>query len=122
MPKTLAVSCDDCPYKDKKNNPQEVPVSAMTRKDDDGNDMDYEIPAPSNYGMGARYETLVGQWAEFVRKNAPDLEELAVLFAMEYLRSEAAKELNIASSTAQGQREKLKKLVVMFLENAVPMD
>lgn len=119
MPKTIANSCENCIYYNKKYEHTEANFSTLSATGDDGESIDYEPVAPSNYYDGDKYEVLVEKWTEFVRKNEPDMEELATLLAMEYLRSEAAKEMGVASSTAQYQRNKLKSLLLRFFEGII---
>lgn len=116
MPKTIANSCENCIYRSKKHEHTEVNFSTLSATSVEDDTIDYEAETPSNYYEGERYERLVEKWQSFVKKNSPEDEELAVLLAMEYLRSEAARELGMASSTAQSRREKLKPLLLRFLE------
>lgn len=121
MPKTIKKSCDGCPHAKKKHSHTEVNFSTLHLTDDDGEEEDFETGNPYNYYAGDEYEALMKKWCAFVRTKAPELEELAMLLSMEYIRSEAARELGKSSSTVQAQRDRLKPLLLEFLQNIAKM-
>lgn len=121
MPKTIANSCKGCIYEKKKHSHTEVNFSTLHTTDDDGEEGDFETGNPHNYYAGDEYEVLMEQWCAFVRTKAPELEDLAMLLSMEYIRSEAARELGKSSSTVQAQRDRLKPLLLEFLGSIVTM-
>lgn len=118
-PKTIANSCEGCIYFAKKHEHTEANFSTLSVEGDEGEPMDFEVPSPSNYYDGDKYERLVDHWKAFVQEKAPDLMELSELLALEYLRSEAARKLEMHPSTAKSRKDRLKKLVQEFLDNEV---
>ena len=117
MPKTIANSCDKCIYRAKKHDHTKVNFSSLSATGDDGETIDYDAPAPANYYAGEQYERITTAFLSFLETKAPDLVHLAEKLCDEYLRSEAARELAIPSSTAQGQRDRLKPFLLEFLAN-----
>lgn len=117
MPKTIANSCDNCIYCAKKHEHTEANFSSLSAIGDDGESIDYDAPAPVNYYAGEQYERITIAFRSFLEIKAPDLVKLAEKLSDEYLRSEAARELNVPSSTAQGQRDRLKRFLLDFLAN-----
>lgn len=114
-PKTLAVSCEGCPYASKKNAHTVMNFSDLTTEDEDGNPMDYEVANPVGYDSTRQYDALVKDFLEYVRANRPKLTELAELLCQEYVQTEAASILGKSTSTIGSQTDKIKELLLEFL-------
>lgn len=117
MPKTIANSCDKCIYCAKKHEHTNVNFSSLSAIGDDGESIDYDAPAPANYYAGKQYDRIKIAFLSFLEIKAPNLVPLAEELSDEYLCSEAARKLAIPSSTARGQRNRLKHFLLDFLAN-----
>lgn len=118
-PKTLPVKCQGCKYEPFKQAHTVVEMSCLDSENDDGEVTTYEVPTPKSYYATDRYEELSDEFVTFVRKNNPKLAPLAALLVNEYSKSEASRELGDAWSTVTSRTDKLKELVIEFLDNLI---
>ncbi len=122
QPKTLAVSCQGCKYEPYHQAHITVPFSTMDYVNDEGEVTPYEPASPKGYMDGYDYERLARLFIAYVREKNPQLVELAELMVDGFSRSEAARKLNIPSTTAQSRRKKLGELYLEFRANLATMD
>lgn len=118
-PKTIPVKCEGCVFEKFRQAHTTVPFTTLDHEDEDGEMESYEAPAPANYYEADRYERLREKFLAFVQERNPKLTDLADLLTMEYNRSEAARELDMATSTAGSRKELLKDLCREFLDNTI---
>lgn len=121
MPKEIMNSCKGCIYEKKKCSHTIVNFTDNAVTNGEGEVEEMDPISPNTYYAGDEYEELIQKWCAFVRTKAPELEELAMLLSMEYIRSEAARELGKSGSTVQAQRDRLKRLLLEFLQNIATM-
>ena len=122
QPATLAVSCQGCKYEPYHQAHTTVPFTSMDYVNEDGDITSYEPAAPEGYMEYYDYDKLSRLFVAYVRQEKPKLADLAELLAQEYSRSQAARKLNIPTSTAGSQRDKLKELCRDFLDNLIKAD
>ena len=120
-PKTLPVRCEGCIYEQLRNEHTTVTFTTLGSEDEDGELVSFEPANPTYYNDGDRYERIQRDWVAFVAEKDEKLKDLAELLSLENTRSEAAREIGIASSTAQSQREKLKILAQEFIDTLIPL-
>ena len=118
-PKTLPVKCEGCIYEQFRQAHTTVTFSCLDHEDEDGEMESYEAPAPNNYYEGERYERMREAFLEYVKEHNDRLTDLAELLTLDYNRSEAARELGMATSTAASRRELLKDLCRQFLDSTI---
>lgn len=118
-PKTLPVKCEGCVYEQFRQAHTTVTFSCLDHEDGDGDMESYEASAPANYYEGERYERMREAFLMFVQEQNPKLTDLAELLTLDYNRSEAARELGMATSTAASRRELLKDLCRQFLDSTI---
>ena len=118
-PKTLPVKCEGCVYEQFRQAHTTVTFSCLDHEDESGEVESYEAPAPSNYYEGERYERMREAFLEYVQEHNDKLTDLAELLTLDYNRSEAARELGMATSTAASRRELLKDLCRQFLDSTI---
>ena len=118
-PKTLPVKCEGCIYEQFRQAHTTVTFSCLDHEDEDGEMESYEAPAPNNYYEGERYERMREAFLEYVQEHNDKLTDLASLLTLEFNRSEAARELDMATSTAASRRELLKDLCRQFLDSTI---
>ena len=119
QPKTIPVECDGCKYEEFKNSHTIVQLSALDQEDESGEITPYEPIAEHPYDTAWMYLKRGDEFLHFVQQHDAKLLTLAKLFVLEYTKSEASRELNLATSTVGSRTEKLKKLVIDFLETVV---
>ena len=118
-PKTLPVKCEGCVYEQFRQAHTTVTFSCLDHEDESGEMKNYEAPAPANYYEGERYERMREAFLEYVQEHNDKLTDLAELLTLDYNRSEAARELGMATSTAASRRELLKDLCRQFLDSTI---
>ena len=118
-PKTLPVKCEGCVYEQFRQAHTTVTFSCLDHEDESGEVESYEAPAPANYYEGERYERMREAFLEYVQEHNDKLTDLAELLTLDYNRSEAARELGMATSTAASRRELLKDLCRQFLDSTI---
>ena len=118
-PKTLPVKCEGCVYEQFRQAHTTVTFSCLDHEDENGEMESYEMPVPANYYEGERYERMREAFLEYVKEHNDKLTDLASLLTLEYNRSEAARELDMATSTAASRRELLKDLCRQFLDSTI---
>ena len=118
-PKTLPVKCEGCVYEQFRQAHTAVTFSCLDHEDESGEMENYEAPAPANYYEGERYERMREAFLEYVQEHNDKLTDLAELLTLDYNRSEAARELDMATSTAASRRELLKDLCRQFLDSTI---
>ena len=119
QPKTLAKSCEGCPYERFKQAHTTIELSCLDHESEDGEMEAYEVPAPKSNYAGDRYEELADGFVAFVRERKPKLASLAELKVDELNLTDAAKELGKSISTVDSQAKKLQELLIEFLDNAI---
>ena len=118
-PKTIPVKCEGCVYEQFRQVHTTVTFSCLDHEDESGEMENYEAPAPANYYEGERYERMREAFLEYVQEHNDKLTDLAELLTLDYNRSEAARELGMATSTAASRRELLKDLCRQFLDSTI---
>lgn len=119
MTKTIAVCCEGCMYEPFKQERTTITLSCLDHEDEDGEMESYEVPAPKSYYAADRYEEIREQFLNFVRERNNKLLPLAELLTDELTKSEASRELGLATSTVGSRTDKLKELVTEFLDNII---
>lgn len=118
-PKTLPVKCEGCVYEQFRQAHTTVTFSCLDHEDENGEIESYEAPAPDSSYEGERYERMREAFLDYVKEHNDKLTDLASLLTLEYNRSEAARELGMATSTAASRRELLKDLCRQFLDSTI---
>ena len=120
--KTIKKDCKDCPFERFKQAHTTIAFSTLDHKDEGGEvDESFEAASPRNYYEGERYERLRAAFLKYVEEHDVKLTDLADLLTQEYNRSEAARELGVATSTAGSQKKLLKELCRQFLDSTIIM-
>ena len=119
QPKTVAVRCEGCVYEAFKQEHSYIHISALEQENDAGEPEPYEVPAPKAYYASDHYEELAAEFVAFVRARKPKLAPLAQLLTEEYSKSEAGRELGDAWGTVTSRTDKLKALLLEFLDQAI---
>ena len=119
LPKTIAVKCEGCQWEELKKAHTVIQISALDQEGDDGDEIPYEPAAPSEGFAADRYIELANRFVEFVEQRDPRLVPLARQRVMEFSITEAARRLKDAKSTSISWNNKLKEMVVEFLDNEV---
>lgn len=118
-PKTLPVKCEGCVYEQFRQARTTVSLSCLGHESEDGEMEDLEIPAPRSNFAADRYEALRGRFLGFVKNRNPKLLPLAERLTLELTKSEASRELELATSTTSSRTDKLKELLTEFLDNVI---
>ena len=118
-PKTLPVKCDGCVFEQFRQAHTTITFTCLDHENENGEMESYEAPAPDSSYEGERYERMREAFLRFVQEQNPKLTELAELLTLDYNRSEAARELGMATSTAASRRELLKDLCRQFLDSTI---
>ena len=118
-PKTIPVKCEGCMYDSFRQAHTTVPFSTLEYEDEDGETESYEAMTPSNYYEADHYERICDDFLDYVQEHNASLTGLADLLIREYSRSEAARKLGIAVSTAGSRKEQLKELCRNFLDSTI---
>ena len=118
-PKTIPVKCEGCLYDSFRQAHTTVPFSTLEYEDEDGETESYEATTPSNYYEADHYERICDDFLDYVQEHNASLTGLADLLIREYSRSEAARKLGIAVSTAGSRKEQLKELCRNFLDSTI---
>lgn len=120
-PKTIPVKCEGCAYEQFRQTHTTIMLSCLDHEDEDGGMESYEVPAPRNNFAADRYEEIRAQFLDFVREHNTKLLPLAELLTDELTKSEASRELELATSTVGSRTDKLKELVTEFLDNLITL-
>lgn len=120
-PKTIAVKCGGCVYEQFHQAHTTITLSCLDREDEGGEMERYEIPAPRSNFAADRYEEIRKQFLDLVRERNAKLLPLAELLTDEFTKSEASRELGLATSTVGSKTDKLKGLVTEFLDNLIDL-
>ena len=118
-PKTLPVRCQGCKFEPFKQAHTFIAVSCLDSENEKGEMTAYEIPSPKNYYAADRYEEIREQFLAFVKGRNAKLLPLAERLTDELTKSEASKELGLATSTVGSRTDKLKELVLEFLDTII---
>lgn len=116
FPKTMPVRCQGCVYEQYRHSHTTVVLSTLDHENESGEFETYEIPAVKDLLAADRFLELRGEFIDFVRERNPKLAPLAELLTLEFTKSEAARELGDVWGTVTSRTDKLKELVVEFLE------
>ena len=119
QPKTVAVHCEGCVFEAYKQEHSFVTLSALEQENDAGEPEPYEVPAPKAYYAADEYEKLAQEFVAFVRERKPKLAPLAAKLTEGFSKSEAGRELGDAWGTVTSRTDKLKELLVEFLDQAI---
>ena len=93
----------------------------LDREDEDGETRGYDIPSPENYYAADSYDKIRDCFLDYVKERNAKLVPLAELLMDELTKSEAARELGLATSTVGSRAGKLKELLKEFLDNIVSL-
>lgn len=119
QPKTVAVHCEGCVFEAYKQEHSFVQFSTLEVENDAGEPEPFEVPAPATYYAADEYEKTAQEFVAFVTARKPKLAPLAEKLMEEYTRSDAARELGDAWGTITSRTDKLKTLMLEFLDNAI---
>lgn len=117
--KTVPVRCEGCIYEEFKEAHTTIVVSCIDHEDESGEMEPYEIPSPRSYFAADRYLELRDGFIAFVKVRNPKLAPLAELLTDEYTKSEAARELDDAWGTVTSRTDKLKELLLEFMDTII---
>lgn len=120
-PKTIAVKCEGCVYEQFHQAHTTITLSCLDHEDEGGEMESYEVPAPRSNFAADRYEEIREQFLDFVRERNAKLLPLAELLTDELTKSEASRELGLATSTVGSRTDKLKELLDEFLDNLITL-
>ena len=113
--KTLAVSCEGCPYEPYRQAHTVIPLSCLDREDEDGEPESYDPPAIRNILEAERFLKQREAFIAFVRELDPKLVPLAELRTLGYSNTEISCMLGLPRSTVNSRNDKLKTLLTTFL-------
>lgn len=119
--KTIAVKCEGCVYEQFHQAHTTITLSCLDREDEGGEMERYEVPAPRSNFAADRYEEIREQFLDFVSERNVKLLPLAELLTDELTKSEASRELGLATSTVGSRTDKLKELLNEFLDNLITL-
>lgn len=118
-PKTIANKCEGCPFEKYRQEHTFVTLSTLEQENDAGEPEPYEVPAPKAYYAADEYEKTAQEFVAFVRARKPKLAPLAQLLTEEYSKSDAGRELGDAWGTVTSRTDKLKELLLEFLDQVI---
>lgn len=119
QPKTVAVHCEGCVFEAYKQEHSFVTLSALEQENDAGEPEPYKVPAPKAYYAADEYEKLAQEFVAFVRERKPKLAPLAEKLTEGFSKSEAGRELGDAWGTVTSRTDKLKSLLLEFLNQVI---
>ena len=115
--KTIAVKCIGCKYEQFRQEHTIIGLSCLAHQNDECDVEEYDIPTPNYYCIADRYLKLRDDFIDFIKVRNPKLTPLAEMLCNELKKSDAARELGLASSTVGSRNDKIKELLLEFLDN-----
>lgn len=114
--KTLAVSCEGCPYENFRPGRSTINFSDLDGEDENGEEEWFEAPATKDIMEAARFLQMREDFIAFVEEHDSKLVSLAELRTLGYGNSEISRMLSTPTSTVSSRSAKLMDLLIEFLE------
>ena len=123
QPKTLANSCEDCPYgRQFKAFHNTVSVSTLTSQTDLEEGVEYEIPTPENYRFGDDYLKLLYGFIDYLKENYPQYtgqSDMVYLLGQECSVPDAAKILMKHEQTLYSWRKQIRPIFDEYMSTVI---